>query len=99
MATTKETTQRTMSYQIKVNRLANGSHTFQHTVNADGFTLQDVLKETDILQKELNKRFPAPPDADVDTRFKAISSKETESGEHDLKTRQPYLDRSFTQKG
>ena len=72
---------------------------FKHSFPADGFTLQDVLKETDILQKELNKRFPPPTNADVDTRYKAISSKETESGEHDLKTRQPYLDRSFTQKG
>ena len=67
---------------------------FQHSFPADGFTLQDVLKETDILQKELNKRFPAPPDADVDTRYKAISSKETESGEHDLKTN--LIIRSFT---
>ena len=36
---------------------------FQHTVNADGFTLQDVFKETDIVQKELNKRFPPPTNA------------------------------------
>ena len=98
MATTEKTTHDTMSYSIKVRRLQNGSHTFEHTVNAEGFTIKEILQQSDRLQKSLDKRYPFAEETEADERYKTASLTETEGKEYDLKTRGPIPKRTLTQK-
>ena len=98
MSTTEKTTHDTMSHSIKVRRLQNGSHTFEHTVNAEGFTIKQILEQSDRLQKQLTERYPLPDETEADERYKTASLTETEGGEYDLKTRQPIAKRTLFQK-
>ena len=49
-------------YRVNVSTSVKGIKTFECTVDGDGFTMDEVLAESDKLVAELMKRYPAPMD-------------------------------------
>ena len=51
-----------LRYRVNVSTSVKGIKTFECTVDGDGFTMDEVLAESDKLVAELMKRYPAPMD-------------------------------------
>jgi len=47
-------------YRVNVSTSVKGVHSFDCTVDMQGFTMDEVLDESDKLVAELDKRYPAP---------------------------------------
>ena len=53
---------KSLRYRVNVSTSVKGIKTFECTVDGDGFTMEEVLAESDKLVAELMKRYPAPLD-------------------------------------
>ena len=51
-----------LRYRVNVGTSVKGIKTFDCTVDGDGFTMDEVLAESDKLVAELVKRYPTPLD-------------------------------------
>lgn len=51
---------KSLRYRVNVSTSVKGVKTFECTVDGEGFTMDDVLAESDKLVKALNERYPAP---------------------------------------
>lgn len=51
---------KSLRYRVQVSTSVKGIKTFDCTVDGDGFTMDEVLAESDKLVAELMKRYPAP---------------------------------------
>ena len=49
-----------LRYRVNVSTSVKGIKTFECTVDGEGFTMEEVLAESDKLVAELVKRYPAP---------------------------------------
>lgn len=52
--------ERSLRYRVNVSTSVKGIKTWDCTVDGTGYTKQEVLKESDELVSELEKRYPAP---------------------------------------
>ena len=53
---------KSLRYRVNVSTSVKGIKTFDCTVDGEGFTMDEVLTESDKLGAELVKRYPAPAD-------------------------------------
>ena len=53
---------KSLRYRVNISRGMKGSVSFEATVDAENFTMDEVLAESDKLVAELVKRYPAPLD-------------------------------------
>ena len=53
---------KSLRYRVNVSTSVKGIKTFDCTVDAENFTMDEVLAESDKLVAELVKRYPAPTD-------------------------------------
>ncbi len=53
---------KSLRYRVNVSTSVKGIKTFDCTVDGEGFTMDEVLTESDKLVAELVKRYPAPAD-------------------------------------
>ena len=53
---------KSLRYRVNVSTSVKGIKTFDCTVDAENFTMDEVLAESDKLVAELVKRYPAPLD-------------------------------------
>ena len=51
---------KSLRYRVNVSTSVKGIKTFECTVDGEGFTMDEVLAESDKLVAELMKRYPAP---------------------------------------
>ena len=51
---------KSLRYRVNVSTSVKGVKTFECTVDGEGFTMDEVLAESDKLVAELMKRYPAP---------------------------------------
>ena len=55
----KAPAERSLRYRVNVSRGMKGSISFEATVDGQGFTMEEILIESDKLVAELKKRYPA----------------------------------------
>lgn len=53
-------TQISKRYRINISTSVKGIKTYDCTVDMEGFTMEEILVESDKLVAELDKRYPAP---------------------------------------
>ena len=53
---------KSLRYRVNISRGMKGGVSFEATVDGDGFTMDEVLAESDKLVAELVKRYPTPLD-------------------------------------
>jgi len=51
---------KSLRYRVNISTSVKGVKTFDCTVDGEGFTMDEVLAESDKLVAELMKRYPAP---------------------------------------
>lgn len=51
---------KSLRYRVNISTSVKGIKTFDCTVDGEGFTMDEVLAESDKLVAELMKRYPAP---------------------------------------
>lgn len=51
---------KSLRYRVNISTSVKGVKTFDCTVDGEGFTMDEVLVESDKLVAELMKRYPAP---------------------------------------
>ena len=51
---------KSLRYRVNVSTSVKGIKTFECTVDAENFTMDEVLAESDKLVSELTNRYPAP---------------------------------------
>jgi len=47
-------------YRVNISRGMKGGVSYEATVDAQGFTMEETLTESDALVKALDERYPAP---------------------------------------
>jgi len=52
--------QKSLRYRVNVSISVKGQKTWDCTCDAEGFTMEEVLAESDKLVAELDQRYPAP---------------------------------------
>ena len=51
---------KSLRYRVNVSTSVKGVKTFECTVDGEGFTMDEILAESDKLVAELTKRYPPP---------------------------------------
>lgn len=54
--------ERSLRYRVNVSTSVKGIQTWDCTVDATGFTMEETLEQSDTLVAELERRYPAPTD-------------------------------------
>ena len=52
--------EKSLRYRVNVTISTKGGETWDCTCDGDGLTMEEILRESDMLVAELRKRYPAP---------------------------------------